>query len=103
MHIEVHTDHHIKGSESLTRSVQSTVEATLGRISHRITRVDVHLSDENGPKKTGDDIKCAMEARLEGLKPAGVTHHASQLEDAVSGAADKLLRVIDHTLGRLNA
>ncbi len=103
MHIEVHTDNHIKGSEALASSIQSTVEATLGRFSERITRVDVHVSDDNGPKKGGDDIKCAMEVRLEGLKPAGVTHHASQLEDAVSGAADKLLRVIDHTLGRLHA
>lgn len=103
MHIEVHTDHHIKGSETLSSSIQSTVETTLARFTHRITRVDVHVSDENGPKTGGDDIKCAMEARLEGMKPTGVTHHAAQLEDAVSGAADKLARVIDHTLGRRNA
>jgi hypothetical protein len=103
MHIEVHTDHHIKGGAELTESVRSTVEAALGRYGERITRVDVHLSDENGAKKAGDDIKCAMEARMGGLKPSGVTHHATQLEDAVSGAVDKLTHVIDHTLGKLNA
>ena len=103
MHIEVRTDHHIRGSEALTTSIQSTVEATLGRFDDRITRIDVHLNDENGPKKGGEDIKCTMEARLVGLKPAAVTHHAAQLEDAVAGAAEKLLRLIEHTLGRLNA
>jgi hypothetical protein len=42
-----------------------------------------------------------MEARLEGRQPTAVTHEAESLDDAVSGAADKLKRVIESTLGRL--
>ena len=103
MHIELSTDSHIQGRESLQTRVEATVEAALGRYRQRITRVEVHLRDENGPKAGADDIRCAMEVRLEGLKPAGVTHNASEIEDAVSGAAHKLQRVIEHALGRIEA
>jgi hypothetical protein len=41
-----------------------------------------------------------MEARLDGRPPIAVTHHADTLGNAVSGAAEKLARSIEHTLGR---
>ena len=41
-----------------------------------------------------------MEARLEGCQPLAVTHQATTLEQAFSGAADKLTRLIESTLGR---
>jgi hypothetical protein len=46
-------------------------------------------------------MRCMMEARLEGRQPLAVTHHAQTLGQAVDGAADKLCRLIDSTLGRL--
>lgn len=103
MHIEVRTDSHIQGREALVVRVNATVEAALGRYREKISRVEVHLRDENGPKSGGDDIRCAMEARLDGHKPSGVTHNASEIDDAVSGAAQKLQRVIESTLGRIEA
>jgi ribosome-associated translation inhibitor RaiA len=42
-----------------------------------------------------------MEARLEGRQPVAVTHHAATIDQAVDGAADKLHRMIESTLGRL--
>ena len=42
-----------------------------------------------------------MEARLEGRQPIAVTHQAATLDQAVDGAADKLARLIESTLGRL--
>jgi hypothetical protein len=42
-----------------------------------------------------------MEARLEGLQPIAVTHDAGDVELAMRGAADKLKRSIESTLGRL--
>ena len=103
MHIEVSTDSHIHGREELVTQIRATVEAILGRYREKISRIEVHLRDENGPKSGGDDIRCAMEARLEGRGPTGVTHHASEIDDAVSGAAHKLQRTIEHTLGRHDA
>jgi hypothetical protein len=41
-----------------------------------------------------------MEARLEGRQPVAVTHQAATLDQAVEGAAHKLARLIESTLGR---
>jgi hypothetical protein len=59
------------------------------------------LSDENGGKKTSPENKqCLLEARLEGHQPLAVKHHATSLNQALDGAADKLVRLIESTLGR---
>jgi len=102
MQIQINTDRHIEGHEALAAQVSSVVESALSRISDYITRVEVHLSDENSAKKGGnDDIRCVMEARLEGRQPSAVTHQAATVDQAVDGAAEKLIRMIESTLGQL--
>jgi ribosome-associated translation inhibitor RaiA len=102
MQIQINTDRNIEGHEMLAAQVTGVVESALSRISDRITRVEVHLSDENSDKKGGNDnMRCMMEARLEGRQPIAVTHQAATLDQAVDGAADKLTRLIESTLGRL--
>jgi len=102
MHIEINTDSNIEGHEALATQISSEVEGALKHVSDNITRVEVHLSDENSNKKGGnDDLRCVMEARLEGRQPIAVTHHAATLDQAVDGAANKLARLIESTLGRL--
>ncbi|MBE0545141.1 MAG: HPF/RaiA family ribosome-associated protein [Verrucomicrobia bacterium] len=64
------------------------------------TRVEVHLSDENGEKTGGRDKRCMMEARLEGHQPIAVTDEAETIAQAIDGAADKLKSALDSTLGR---
>lgn len=55
-----------------------------------------HLSDENREKKVSNvDMRCVVEARLEGRQPVVVTHHAATLDQAVDGTADKLQRLIE--------
>jgi tetrahydromethanopterin S-methyltransferase subunit A len=101
MQVLVNSDHHITGSESVTQRVESIVEAAVDRFSDRITRVEVHLNDVNGAKHGERDKRCMMEARVAGIKPVAVTHEAPTLLEAIEGSADKLLRALDHTLGRL--
>ncbi len=103
MHIQLNTDHNIQGSEALAAQVEAVVAGALGRFVEQVTRVEVHLSDENGGKGGADDKRCLMEARLEGRKPTVVTHHAATVDVAMVGAADKLARVIESTLGRLRS
>lgn len=101
MQIQINTGHNIEVHEALAAQVSGIVEIALSRFSGHITRVEVHLSDENSDKKVGHDtIRCMMEARLEGRQPIAVTHHAATLDEAVDGTADKLARLIEHTLGR---
>jgi ribosome-associated translation inhibitor RaiA len=102
MQIQINTDHNIKGHNALTSQVIGEVESALSRFSDHITRVEVHLSDENGKKNSPSDKRCMMEARLESRQPIAVTHEASTLDQAVEGAVDKLVRLIESTLGRLH-
>ena len=102
MQIQVNTDHTIEGHEALADKIRGVVENALGRMSDHITRVEVHLTDERGSKSGKNDKRCMMEARLEGRQPIAVTDEATTLVLAVDGAADKLARLIEHTLGKLH-
>ena len=101
MQIQINTDNSIEGREALSSHIRSVVENALGHLASQVTRVEVHVADENGAKTVGEDKRCVMEARLEGRPPAAVTHQAATVHDAATGAADKLSRMIEHTLGRL--
>lgn len=100
MQIQINTDHNIEGREALTTHVREVVEHALSHESGHITRVEVHLADENGPKSGPNAMRCSMEARLERHQPLNVTFDAESLHQAVAGAAEKLRRLVEHTLGR---
>lgn len=101
MQIQVNTDRTIKGDEDLTQQVRSEIEARLGRFGDRITRIEVHLGDENSHKSRGDDKRCLIEVRPAGLKPVVATHRAPSVAQALEGAADKVERLLDGSLERL--
>jgi ribosome-associated translation inhibitor RaiA len=101
--VQIHTDPNIQSSATLTAQVEALVTGTLGRFSDRISRVQVHLSDENGDKGGSNDKRCMMEARLDGRPAIAVTQQTPTLNQAMDGAAEKLERAIDSMLGRLNA
>ena len=101
MQVQVNTDNHIKGGEGLIERVTTEVEGTFGRFGEQITRVEVHLNDTNGPKGGDRDIRCLMEARLSGHQPIAASCEAAGLDEAISGAAYKLEKSLDHILGKL--
>lgn len=100
MQIQINTDHHIEGHEALAAWATGEVRSGLSRFNASVTRVEVHLSDENGHKSGPDDKRCVMEARVQGRQPLAVTHNAPSLYLTVTGATEKLSRLIDSTLGR---
>ena len=103
MIIQVNTDSKIEGNRELAQQIKAEVENSLERYNDQITRVEVHLSDENSDKKFGaEDKRCLLEARLAGIRPIAVSNHAATLEQAVDGAIDKMMRSIDATLGKLD-
>lgn len=102
MYVQISTDTNIEGNTALIHQVEAVVSETLDRFSEQITRVEVHLSDENSDSKFGThDMRCMLEARLAGLAPIAVTHQAATVEQAVDGAAEKLKRSLETILGRL--
>lgn len=101
MQIQVNTDDNVAGRESLARRVETEVARTLARFGEYVTRIEVHLSDEDSVKSSGNDKRCLMEARLAGRAPIAVTHHAGTLDEAYRGAAEKLKRSLESTTGKL--
>ena len=104
MQIQINTDHNIEAHEGLSDHVRDVVQDSLSQVTGHITRIEVHLSDENGPGKdltTGSgDKRCMIEARIEGRPPLAVTAHAATVHQAIDGAAQKLARLVESTLGR---
>ena len=103
MQIQISTDHNIEEREAGAAEITDDITTALARFSDHITRVIVHLADENGPKGGNDDIRCTLEARIEGRQPIAASHHADTIPLAVNGAADSLVSLIEHTLGRTEA
>lgn len=102
MQVQVHADSSVKSNAILAQTVEEAVGNAVRRWTPRITRVEVHLSDINGQKGGADDKRCLLEARIGGLQPIAVTHQAGTLYDAVEGAADKLKKVLQSTMEKLN-
>lgn len=102
MQIVINTDKTIERHQGLDEHVQTVVAAAVQRFADQITRVEVHLSDENSQKSVDGGNRCLLEARVTGYQPIAVSDHSVHLHDAIKGAADKLKRAIDSALGRLH-
>lgn len=103
MTIQFNTDNNITGSEKLREPIVAMISDELSRFSDHITRVEVHISDENGKKQGLNDKKCVLEARVEGKQPIAVTSHGDTIDQAVGAAIDKLKSSLDSIMGRLKA
>jgi hypothetical protein len=101
MQIQFNTDYNVEGHDALAQQVTAEIENVLGRFSDQLTRIEVHLSDENADKSGGADKRCLMEARPTGRQPMAVTHQAGTLEEAYRGAARKLRSMAESTFGKL--
>jgi ribosome-associated translation inhibitor RaiA len=101
MKIQLNTDHTVQSDDSVVRHVEEMVEQHLGRYGDQVTRVEVHLRDVNGGKGGERDKHCLMEARLEGRPPVAASEDAAAVATAITGAAKKLQRALDNSLGKL--
>jgi ribosome-associated translation inhibitor RaiA len=101
MLIQLNTDNHVDGRDQVLRDVETDLERSLQRFASRITRVEVHFQDTNADKSGSADKRCALEARVAGQDPIAVSHSAATLIAAFNGARDKLVRLLDRRLERL--
>jgi ribosome-associated translation inhibitor RaiA len=102
MQIQVSTDHNIDGNENFIRHVEAELRAALSGFNGNITTVEVHFSDENGAEAGGVDKRCLLEVRTAHHLPVALGHTGETLEKALDGAAKKMKRVLESTLGRLH-
>lgn len=101
MLFQLRTDNHITNTEELASSVEATVLAVVQRLGDRLRRVEVYLEDVNAGKG-GIDTRCTVEVHLAGRPAVAAEHRAGDVDEAVEGAVDKVMRVLDHQLGRVD-
>jgi ribosome-associated translation inhibitor RaiA len=103
MQIQVSSKNTLHTGESFERWASGELHESLSRFKGDITRIEVHMSDENSDKAGPDQKRCVMEARLRLAhhEPLAVNHNAPNQDLAFRGASEKLKRVLDHTLGKL--
>lgn len=91
----------IEHSDALDAFVRDEVDGRLGHLTDRLTRVEVHLRDDNSPSKSSlNDKRCLMEARPAGRKPLAVEQTGNDLYHVIRDAASKLARAVQRSLDR---
>jgi hypothetical protein len=101
MKIQINTDKTISGEERSNEFFTAQIAEALKRFESHITRIEVHLKDENGKKEGFNKISCLLEARLEGRQPIAITNQANTIDLAVNGAVEKVKTAIESILGKI--
>lgn len=101
MKIQLNTDHNIQGTESLEKNVIEKLQRDLKHYTKKITRIEIHLTDQNANKGGDDDIQCKMEARVEGMQPLIVVSRKRNKEVALDDAVDKMKAALSSRIGKM--
>jgi ribosome-associated translation inhibitor RaiA len=100
MFVQINTDNQIKSDAESNERLEERVRAKLKRFEQRLTHVELHVSDVNGHKGGDADKRVSLEARPTGHEPIAVHAEAARVEAAVTQAADKAVRALEHALDR---
>lgn len=101
MTIQINTDKTINGDEKMQDYFSSKIKQSLKWYQSHITRIEVHLKDENANKDGLNAVSCLLEARLEGRQPIVASNQADNIELALTGAITKIEIVIETIIGRI--
>ena len=101
MFIQINTDNQEESDAGRNAQIEEQVRQRLARFENRITDVEIHVSDTNGPKGGNADLRCTLEARVNGVPPVAVTDQGNTIDRAIIGAAKKAVRALDHQFGKL--
>ena len=102
MFIQINTDNQVESDGERDSRLEDQVRQRLARFEERITDVEIHVSDVNGPRGGAGDLRCTLEARVNGIQPVAVAENGATVDRAIMGAAKKAVRALDHQLGKLN-
>jgi ribosome-associated translation inhibitor RaiA len=102
MNIQFNTGNNIDGSDRQSDYFSTLISEDLKRYDSQMTRLEVHLSDQDNSQHEKSEIKCTLEARLKNLNPIVVTNQGNSHEEAIKGAIQKLKKSLDTVTGRLS-
>ncbi|MFA6277713.1 MAG: HPF/RaiA family ribosome-associated protein [Pedobacter sp.] len=101
MIIQLNADKNLTIHETYESQITEQLTKELARYSGHITRVEVHLSDENGSKGGINDKKCLLEARFEGKPPIVTSDLGNTYDLALKGATEKLKHALTTIISKL--
>lgn len=81
------------------RYVAHRVQAALASMAHRVRRVEVHLSDENGPRG-GADKRCLVQVGLDGGTGVVVAETRRDWQVAIDCALERAGRALQRRIER---
>jgi hypothetical protein len=100
MDIQFNTDSSVMGTENVATRIEEQLRQKLGRFEARLTRLEVHVSDNNARKGGSDDKQCTIEARPKGGDPVTVTAEAGDVDAAARQAGSKMVSLLDSHFGK---
>ncbi|MXP08581.1 HPF/RaiA family ribosome-associated protein [Pseudoblastomonas halimionae] len=100
MRFQFNSDSSLMGTADVATRIENQVREKLARFEDRLTRLEVHIRDENGPKGGSNDKACTIEARPRGGRPIGVTEHSDDVDAAARKAASTLAQRLQRVLGK---
>jgi ribosome-associated translation inhibitor RaiA len=91
----------VQHSQAIVSWTEERLRSQLGHLTEKLTRVEVHLRDDNSSAKASrDDKRCVMEARIAGRRPLAVNHSGDDLYQVIGEAAGKLSRAVKADIER---
>jgi ribosomal subunit interface protein len=101
MTIQLNADNNLNIHEVFRDKLTDMLAEEFDRYVEHISRLEVHLSDENGNKSGTDDKRCMIEARLDGRSPIAVVGHSDTHENSLIAAIEKLHSSLDTVFGKM--
>lgn len=101
MNIQINTDKNLDLQQDYAAKISETLQQGLSRFEEHLTRLEVHLSDENAEKYSKDDKKCLIEARPKGKQPIVVSAHSDNYDKALHDAMAKMKSSLDHMVDKM--
>ena len=102
MFIQIYADNQVESDAERNLRLEEQIRQRLARFEDRITDIEVHVSDLNNNKGGHGDLRATLEARVNGLPPVAVAEEGTSVDRAVIGAAKKVVRALDHQLGKID-
>ncbi len=92
----------LQSSPAIEAWVRRKLSGATRRYGARMTAVEVHFEDVNGPRRGAHDARCVMEARVNGRDPLAVRARARDLYGAIDAAARKLEAALGRAVSRID-
>jgi hypothetical protein len=101
MKVQINTDKNIEGNERLEDYYTEELKKEFSHFDYKITRIEVHFSEETDKQFAADNKRCLLEFRLEKMDPLVVTAYSQTIEKAFDAAVIKATKVLITTFEKM--